>query len=126
MATTSPASPPASSLDRRGDQDADGDKDWPARATEAIVTQVELVRSKTTGPVLKGVRYAVFGFFALSLGTVALIILLIGTVRALDNYLPDAVFGESHTWAAHTILGIVFLVPGVVLYNTRAKAKPED
>ena len=115
MATTSPASPPASV------PPAD-DKDWPTRATETIVTQVGRIRDKTTGPARNIARWLVFGAFAISLGTVALIIFVIGAVRALDNYLPDAVFGETHTWAAHSILGLLLLVIGLALY--RVKVSP--
>lgn len=121
MAKTSPASPaPPNPADVDPDQ-----KDWPAQATDAIVTQVGNIRDKTTGPVLKAARYAVFAAFAVSLGTVALIIFVIGAVRALDNYLPNSVFGETHTWAAHTILGAVLLVVGFVLFVWKARAKPD-
>lgn len=100
-------------------------KDWPAQATETIVTQVGNIRDKTTGPVLKGVRYAVYAAFAVGLGTVALVILVIGSVRALDNYLPSSVFGESHTWAAHSIIGAVLFTVGFVLFFWKARTKPD-
>ena len=41
-------------------------------------------------------------------------------VRILDVYLPDAVFGEDHIWAAYGILGAVFSVAGVVLLSKRS------
>ena len=110
MATTSPASPPAS-------VPPTDEQDWPAKATETIVTQVGRIRDKTTGPARNIARWLVFGAFAVSLGTVAMVIFVIGAVRALDNYLPDAVFGETHTWAAHSILGLLLLLAGVALYR---------
>lgn len=113
MATTSPASPPVPPpMD---------DRDWPAQAADAIVDQVGKIRDKTTGPALKAARYAVFAAMAISLGTVALIIFVIGAVRMLDNYLPDAVFGETHTWAAHSLLGILLLIPGLYLFFRKAR-----
>ncbi len=121
MAKTSPATPtPANPAD--ADPTA---KDWPAQATDTIVTQVGNIRDKTTGPILKVARYAVFAAFAASLGTVALIILAIGAVRALDNYLPNEVFGETHTWAAHSIIGAVLLLVGLALFFWKARAKPD-
>ncbi len=107
MASTEPSrpAPPAPTLSQ---------PDWPAQAADAIVTQVGKVRDKTTGPALKIARYVIFAAFAVLLGTVAAIIFVIGAVRALDVYLPDAVFGETHTWAAHTILGLVFVLLGLV------------
>ena len=107
MATTSPASPtppPAAAADQ---------PDWPAQAADAIVEQVGKVRDRTTGPAIKLSGYLVFGAFAALLGTVALLLLLIGAFRALVVYLPEAVFGEDHTWAAYTILGAVLVLGGM-------------
>jgi hypothetical protein len=98
-------------------------EDWPVKATETIVTQVGKIRDKTTGPALKVARYAVFAAFAVSLGTVALVIFVVGGVRALNNYLPDDVFGESHMWATYTILGGVLLLVGLVLFSTKARRR---
>ena len=109
MATTSPASPPAPTPPEQDD--------WPTRATDMIVSNIGRIRDKTTGPARNVARWLVFGAFAISLGTVAMIILVIGAVRALDNYLPDAVFGETHTWAAHSILGAVLTAAGFLLYR---------
>ena len=105
MATTTPPSPAPPTVEP---------PDWPAQAADAIVEQVAKVRDRTTGPALTAARYTIFGAFAALLGTVALIIFVIGAVRALDVYLPDAVFGETHTWAAHTILGAVFVIAGLI------------
>jgi hypothetical protein len=105
MATTSPAAPPAATAD---------EPDWPAQAADAIVEQVGKVRDRTTGPAVKIAGYIVFGAFAVLLGTVALILFVIGAVRALDVYLPSAVFGETHTWAAHSILGTVLVLGGLL------------
>lgn len=120
MATTSPATPPPASP-----TPASVDQDWPAKATETIVEQVGKIRDKTTGPALKVARYAVFAAFAASLGTVALIIFVIGAVRALDVYLPDAVFGETHTWAAHSIIGLVLLLAGLVIFARKARRRDQ-
>ncbi len=113
MAMTTPATPPASATSPASAEA----QDWPAKATETIVTQVERIRDKTTGPALKVARYAVFAAFAVSLGTVALIIAVIGGVRALNAYLPDTVFGETHMWAAHSTMGLVLLIAGIVVFR---------
>ena len=105
MAQTAPATPPAAVVD---------DKDWPAQAADAIVENVGKVRDRTTGPAVRIAGYVVFGAFAVLLGSVALVLFLIGAFRALDAYLPDAVFGDEHTWAAHTILGAVLVVGGLL------------
>src|SRR5699024_10962741 len=82
MATTSPAT-----------TDPAADADWEVRATRKIVETVEMVRDQTAGRAVKAARIVLLVLFAVSLGTLAVIIGIIGAVRALDNYLPDAVFG---------------------------------
>ena len=104
MATTSPATPPAATADQ---------PDWPAQAADAIVEQVGKVRDRTTGPAIKVSGYIVFAAFATLLGTAALILFIIGAVRLLNVYLPSSVFGETHMWAAYTILGGVFVIGGL-------------
>lgn len=118
MATTSPATPPPASP-----VPTEAGQDWPAKATETIVEQVGRIRDKTTGPAQRAARYAVFAAFAVSLGTVALIIFIIGSVRVLNVYLPDAVFGEDHMWAAHSIMGAVLLLVGLVLFSRKARRR---
>lgn len=110
MAPTSPASRPSASAPTAPTA---AQPDWPAQAADVIVEQVGRVRDKTTGPALRVARYVIFGAFATILGTVALIIFVIGAVRALNVYLPDSVFGETHTWAAHTLLGAVLVAAGL-------------
>lgn len=116
MATTSPASNgPAA------DAAPVAEQDWPSKLAETIVEQVDAIRDKTTGPVLKGARYTVFAAMGISLGTVALIILLIGAVRALNNYLPGDV------WAAYVVLGAPLFILGLALYFLKAiKTRDED
>lgn len=113
MATTSPATP----------DPASAEVDWEVRATHKIVETVDKVREQTAGRAVKIARIVLLVLFAVSLGTLAVIIALIGAVRALDNYLPNAVFGETHTWAAHTVIGAVFVLVAVVLLATKARRR---
>ena len=64
-------------------------------------------------------RAVVYGTFAALVGLAALVLATIGAVRLIDNYLPDAVFGEEHTWATYLIIGLVFVIAGVVLWARR-------
>jgi hypothetical protein len=111
-------SPTRSSLEQlESDQD-----DWPAQIADTIVNVVGTVRDKTTGPALTVARAVVYGSFAAIIGCVALVVFVIAGVRLLDSYLPDAVFGETHTWAAHMIMGLVLTFAGLVLWMRRRPA----
>lgn len=99
--------------------------DWPAQAADRIENVVGQVRDKTTGPVLTAARWAVYGLLAAVVGTATLVLLVAGSVRFIDVYLPDAVFGETHTWAAHLLLGLCTTIPGVALLR-RARRPATD
>lgn len=96
--------------------------DWPDQTADTVVNVVGAVRDRTTGPVLTVARGVVYGLFAAIVGTAALVVFVIGAVRAIDNYLPDSVFGEEHTWAAHLIVGLVLVIFGGVLFARRGRA----
>ncbi len=106
---------PRSSFDGSDGQD----EDWPVQAADTIERVVGTVRAKTTGPLLKVAKAAVYGTFAALVGLAALILFVIGSVRLLNNYLPEVVFGETHTWAAHLILGLLFVLAGGLLWMRR-------
>ena len=99
-------------------------EDWPAQAADTIERVVGSVRDKTTGPAITAARWVVYGTFAAIVGLVVAVMVAIAAVRALDSYLPDSVFGEEHTWAAHLIVGAVFSLLGMFLWSKRS-AEPE-
>src|SRR6476620_9027228 len=94
-------------------------EDWPAQATDSIVKVVGTVEEKVTGPITTVARGIVFGTFAAILGTTALILLVIMSVRILDVYLPESVFGENHIWVAYLIVGTLLCVSALVLWSKR-------
>lgn len=98
--------------------------DWPVQAADTIERVVGSVRDKTTGPAISIARWVVYGTFALIVGTVVAVLLAIGAVRALDAYLPDSLFGEDHTWAAHLIVGLLFCAAGMVAWSKRSGPDP--
>jgi hypothetical protein len=98
--------------------------DWPIQAADAIERAVGTVRDKTTGPAVKVARGLVYGLFSLLVAAAVAVMLAISGVRALDVYLPDAVVGEQHTWAAHVLVGAVFTIAGMVCWSRR-KPRPD-
>ena len=96
-----------------------GTDDWPIQAADAIERAVGTVRDKTTGPAIKVARGLVYGLFSLLVAIAVLVMLAISAVRALDSYLPDAAFGEEHTWAAHGLVGAVLTIAGMACWSRR-------
>jgi len=114
------ATPPTSGSDASTSRTAGG-SDWPAQAADQIEKVVGMVRDRTTGPAITAARWIVYGTFALLVGLVVLTLTAIAAVRMLDVYLPDSVFGEEHTWAAHLIVGLLFTIAGMVMWSKRSR-----
>jgi hypothetical protein len=100
--------------------------DWPAQAADTIERVVGSVRDKTTGPAITAARWVVYGTFALVVGTGVSVLVAIAAVRLLDVYLPDALFGEQHTWAAHLLVGALFSLSGMALWSRRSASPDTD
>jgi hypothetical protein len=114
-----------SSIHSRENETPAGD-DWPAQMAESIERVVGSVRDKTTGPALKVSRAVVYGTFAAVVAIAAIVLFVILLVRIVDVYLPEAVFGESHTWATHMILGVLFSIAGIVCWVRRRPQSAEQ
>lgn len=89
--------------------------DWHVLATDKIVSTVDTVRVKTSGPAIKVSRALVFGLMGAFLGLIALIVFLIGLVRFLNNVIPQDV------WLVYLILGGIFLLLGAFLWSKRPR-----
>ena len=100
--------------------------DWPSQAADTIVRVVGQVRDATTGKVETAARGIVYGLLAGILGMVIAVLSAILLVRLLVNYLPDRWVGEEHVWLAHLLVGLPFLVLGMVLYSQRHPKADDD
>ncbi len=92
---------------------------WPTQAADTIERVVQGVRDKTTGPAIGIARWLVAGLLVLLVGTMVGILLVAALVRVLDAYLPEAVFGQDHVWAAHALVGLPLFLGGLVLLSQR-------
>jgi hypothetical protein len=100
--------------------------DWPAQATDAIVSAVGTAHDKITGPIRTGAKAIVWGLFAAVLGAVAAVLFVVLAMRLLDVYLPDAVFGDDHMWAAYVIVGVLFSAGGLFALRKARRPAAED
>jgi hypothetical protein len=89
------------------------DADWTDQVTDLIVDSVDKVRARTTGPVLEGAKGLVYAVVALIVLVPVTILVLAGMVRLLSYWLPGGV------WAAYTVMAVVFILVGVLLWRRR-------
>lgn len=90
-----------------------GSQDWAADLTDRLDDFVTKVRSQTTDRLLRVARIIVFGLVAAVLGTMALVLLIIAAVRAVNIIVPQEV------WLAYLIVGGLFTGTGVLLWSKR-------
>ncbi len=87
-------------------------EDWPEQAADAVVNAVDKVRGVTTGPVVNLTRllaYLIFGVFPL---IIVLVLSIIAAGRGLE-------VATGRAWAAHGILGLVFVSLGTYTWSRR-------
>lgn len=92
--------------------------EWPAQAADAVVDTISKVRDKTTKPALTAARALVYGIIVAVVGSVALVVALIGVIRAADNYLPGAI------WSIYLGLSVIFGLTGIYLLRKANRPLP--
>jgi hypothetical protein len=111
-------------------------QDWPAQAADTIVKVVDDIRSKSTEKAVVAARAVVFGLVIGALAVVAGVLLLVGSLRALQVGISWAVErgggNLSHTravWISYLSMGVVLLGLGGFLWkkaNKRAVSRPAE
>ena len=116
--TRADGSPPPSSPApaRKGGQGLSGD--WPAQAADLVVTTVDSVRDKTTGPLQTAARAAVYGVLAGVIGLMVGVLLLVGLIRVVDVVLGLVISGPT-IWLTYLILGVLFTIVGLLVFRRR-------
>jgi hypothetical protein len=96
------------------------DGDWPIQAADTIEQVVGTVRDRAIAPILTAARAVVYAFVGVVLILMAALLLIIGLVRLLDNYLPGDV------WVVYFLLGGIFVIAGLILWTQKGHATLAD
>jgi hypothetical protein len=98
-----------------------GEPDWTSAALDRIDSAVSVVRDNATTRLVIAARALVYGLIALVVGVAILLLLVVATLRVLDEYLSNLHVAGLNTvpgrsvWVADAILGGIFTVVGVFL-----------
>lgn len=87
--------------------------DWTTQVADAVDNVVEIARERAVEPVESIGRGVVYGLLAAFFFVTAGVLLAVGSFRALVVYLPEDV------WAAHLVVGGIFVVAGLFLWTKR-------
>ncbi len=88
--------------------------DWTVQVAGQIDSLVDTIRSNTSDRLVRVARMIVYGLLVAVMGTMAVIVLIIGAIRVLDRLLPYEV------WLPYLILGAIFLAAGLFLWSKRS------
>lgn len=87
--------------------------DWTTRVMETVDTVVDTAQDKVVKPLRKLGRAIVYGLLGAFFFCTAFAVLAIGLFRILAVYIPEDV------WAAHAIVGGIFVLGGLFLWSKR-------
>lgn len=83
---------------------------------------VDTVRDRTAGPAVIAARTVVYGMVAAILAIPLFILLLIGSMRALEAFLIDHVGLTDPVWLVYLTFGLLFVLVGVWSWSRARKA----
>lgn len=99
---------------RPGDPGGPARPDWTVQAADTIESVVASVRAKSAAPLETVARAVVYGILLAVMGQVALVLLTIALVRALEVYLP-----VGDVWLPYLIVGGLLTIAGLLLWSKR-------
>jgi uncharacterized membrane protein len=98
------------------------DPNWATETTDKIVSVIDTVRAQTTQKVIYAARGAVFGVIAALLGTLIVVIALVGLMRGIQSLLELAVGWDRAVYLSYFIVGGILSLLGLVLFRKRNTA----
>ena len=98
------------------------DPTWATETTDRVVSNIDLVRSKTTQNIVYAARALVFGLIGVIVGVFALVIALVMLMRGLQSLLELATTWERAVYLSYFVVGGLFTIAGIVLFKRRNTA----
>ena len=97
--------------------------DWPKQVTDQIVSTVDDIRDKTTGPAIKISRSVVYGLTACFLLLLSIPFLILGISRGLIEIFDVWIVSDrsSAVWIVYLITGVLWLTVGLLFWRKRPK-----
>ena len=97
------------------------DPNWADETTDTVVRLVGKVRDNGTTKVVYVARGVVYGIIAAFLGIFALVILVIGLMRAIQSALDWQFDHDRSVYISYLLVGGIFALVGLLLFKKRSK-----
>lgn len=98
------------------------DPNWATETTDKLVSLIDNVRSQTTQKLVYAARGAVFGVIAVMLGTLIVVVAIVGLLRGVQSLLELAVDWDRAVYISYLVVGAIFSLVGLVLFRKRNSA----
>ena len=96
------------------------DPNWAPQVADTIERVVGQVRDKTTKPVVMITRGLVFGLLGLFVGVFALVVFIVGLLRALQAVIEWPFSHPTAVWVSYLLVGGLFCLAGVFCMAKRS------
>ena len=97
---------------------ARGGDDWTVQAADTIERVVVGIRDKTAVPLTTVARALVFGLLAAVMGLAAVILVIVGALRAVNVYVV-----QGEVWASYLLVGGIFTAGGALTLRKATSEK---
>ena len=101
------------------------DPELPRKVMDVVDRAVDVVRKRTTLPVITIIRGLVFGTIIVVVGIVLIIVALITLSRGAHELLDIWLDRPTAVWVSYLVLGLAFLALGGVLMRKRRSVSPD-
>ncbi len=93
--------------------------DLPVKGADAVDMVVDFIQNKAVRPLTLATRAIVFGIIVLTASIATVTLLAITMIRILTVYIPG-----NRVWVSDLIVGVIFVVTGVVAWSQRIDRTP--
>lgn len=100
------------------------DPELPRKVMDVVDRVVDVVRKRTTLPIVTIIRGLVFGTIIVVVGLALVVVTLIALARGAHELLDIWLDRATAVWVSYLVLGIVFVALGGVLMRKRRSVSP--
>jgi len=95
------------------------DQNWATELADTVERVVGTVREKTTNNIVLLARAVVFGLLGAMIGVAVLLLVVIGTTRALQSLLELGMSWPRAVYASYLVLGGICCIAGALFMRKR-------
>jgi uncharacterized BrkB/YihY/UPF0761 family membrane protein len=101
------------------------DPELPRKVMDVVDRAVDVVRKRTTLPVITIIRGLVFGTIVVVVGLALVVVTLIALARGAHELLDIWLDRATAVWVSYLVLGLAFVALGGVLMRKRRSVSPD-